>query len=199
MAGGSESFRPPLSFLYVQRVSMCAIDHVGDSVIGFAELHNHPYFHHGAVLSTDPTWDQRQRAEFRAAGSFRGDPPISIALKALSAMHSLGKRISSVQLRVRAPQSSQRSSGFHKPAASGATPETATILASMQQPADFFCKEFLPGRHRLEAPFHFARRAQALAGGHQEIQRSECRQCRCPWWPCASPCREHHFGLQALK
>jgi hypothetical protein len=51
-------------------------------------------------------------------------------------------------------QSSQRSSGFHKPAVSGAAPETATIFASMQQPADFFCKEFLPEHHRLEAPFH---------------------------------------------
>jgi hypothetical protein len=29
---------------------------------------------------------------------------------------------------------------------------TATI-ASMQQPADFFCKEIEPGQHRLEAPF----------------------------------------------
>jgi hypothetical protein len=37
---------------------------------------------------------------------------------------------------------------------SGAAPETATISASMQQPADFFCKEFLPEHHRLEAPFH---------------------------------------------
>jgi hypothetical protein len=27
------------------------------------------------------------------------------------------------------------------------------IFASMQQPADFFCKEFLPGQHRLEDPF----------------------------------------------
>jgi hypothetical protein len=26
-------------------------------------------------------------------------------------------------------------------------------LASMQQPADFYCKEFLPEHHRLEAPF----------------------------------------------
>jgi hypothetical protein len=83
----------------------------------------------------------------------------------LSAMSSLGKRISPVQFRVRAPrsQSGQCSSGFHKPAGSGAAPETATILrqgfgwrailASMQQPADFFCKEFLPEHHRLEAPF----------------------------------------------
>ncbi len=87
----------------------------------------------------------------------------SIALKALLAMHSLGKRISSVQLRVRAPnpggrpqgpQSSQPSRGSHKPAVSGAAPETATIFASTQQPADFFCKEFLPEHHRLEAPFH---------------------------------------------
>ena len=50
-------------------------------------------------------------------------------------------------------QSSQRSSGFHKPAVSGAAPETATISASMQQPADFFCKEIVPEHHRLEAPF----------------------------------------------
>lgn len=50
------------------------------------------------------------------------------ALKALSAMHSLGKRVSPVQLRVGAPisQSSQRSNGFHKPAVSGAAPGTAT-------------------------------------------------------------------------
>ena len=70
-------------------------------------------------------------------------------------MPSLGKRI---QLRAilsegSISQSSQRSSGFHKPAVSGAAPETATIFASMQQPADFFCKETLPGQHRLEAPF----------------------------------------------
>jgi hypothetical protein len=96
------------------------------------------------------------------------------ALKALSAMHSLGKRNSPVQFRVRdpvfsgraqAPQSGQRSSGFHKPAVSGAAPETATILrqgfgwrailASTQQPADFFCKEFLPEQHRLESPISF--------------------------------------------
>jgi len=77
-----------------------------------------------------------------------------IALKALSAMRSLGKRISPVQLRVRAPQSSQCSSGFHKPALSGAAPETATISASTQQPGDFFCKETLPVQPRLEAPSH---------------------------------------------
>ena len=61
---------------------------------------------------------------------------------------------SSVQLRVRAPitQSSQRSGEFHKLAVSGAAPETATTSASRQQPADFFCKEFLPEHHRLEAP-----------------------------------------------
>ena len=51
-----------------------------------------------------------------------------IAPKALSAMRSLGKRVNPVQLRVGAPisQSSQRSSGFHKPAVSGAAPGTAT-------------------------------------------------------------------------
>jgi hypothetical protein len=51
-----------------------------------------------------------------------------IALKALSAMRFLGKRFSSVQLRVRAPsQSSQVSGEFHKLAVSGAAPGTATI------------------------------------------------------------------------
>ena len=80
-----------------------------------------------------------------------------IAPKALSAMHSLGKRISSVQLRVGAPvseppQSNQRSGRRHKPAASGAAPGTATISASLQQPADFFCKEILSVQLRREAP-----------------------------------------------
>jgi hypothetical protein len=74
----------------------------------------------------------------------------------LSAMPSLGKRNSPVQLRVGAPitQSSQCSGRFHKPVVSGAAPETATISASMQQPADCFCKAILPGQHRLEAPFN---------------------------------------------
>ena len=76
-----------------------------------------------------------------------------IALKALLAMRSLGKRISPVQFRVRAPFRnrasaqagiiSQLSRGQH----SGLRP-----FASTQQPADFFCKEFLSERHRLEAP-----------------------------------------------
>jgi hypothetical protein len=52
-------------------------------------------------------------------------------------MPLLGKRVSSVQLRVGAPtfggsakatQSNQRSGGRHKPAGSGAAPGTATIL-----------------------------------------------------------------------
>ena len=52
-----------------------------------------------------------------------------------------------------APQSNQRSGRRHKPAASRAALGTATIFASMQQPADFFCKEISPEHHRLEAPF----------------------------------------------
>ena len=80
-----------------------------------------------------------------------------IAPKALSAMHSLGKRFSSVQLRMGAPvseppQSNQRSGRRHKPAGPGAAPGTATISASLQQPADFFCKETLPVQLRREAP-----------------------------------------------
>jgi hypothetical protein len=89
-------------------------------------------------------------------------------------MHSLGKRVSSVQFRVGAPfycgghaqasQSSQRSSGFHTPAVPRAALGTATSLrpssfgvaglfASKQQPADILCKNIMPGQHRLEAPF----------------------------------------------
>ncbi len=54
------------------------------------------------------------------------------APKAFPAMPSLGKRVSSVQLRVGAPiskrpQSNQRSGRRHKPARPGAAPGTATI------------------------------------------------------------------------
>ena len=103
-------------------------------------------------------------------------PTIFIALKALSVMRSLGRRVNPVQLRVRAPflavcpgghapasQSSQRSSRFHKPALPRAALGIATIFASMQQPADRFCKAILPEHHRLEDPI--------------------C------WWPCASSSR----------
>lgn len=78
------------------------------------------------------------------------------ALKALSAMPSLGKRKSPVQFRGRAPitQSSQCSSGFHKPAGSGAAPETATISTAMQQPADLMCKEIWPEHELPEVPYH---------------------------------------------
>jgi hypothetical protein len=51
------------------------------------------------------------------------------------------------------PQSNQRSGRRHKPAPPRAALGTATIFASMQQPADFFCKEIEPEHHRLEAPF----------------------------------------------
>jgi len=37
---------------------------------------------------------------------------------------------------------------------SGAAPETATISASTQQPADCFCKAILPQQRRLEAQVH---------------------------------------------
>ena len=53
------------------------------------------------------------------------------ALKALAAMRSLGKRIQlgAIPGEGSISQSSQRSGGFHKPAVSGAAPETATTLA----------------------------------------------------------------------
>src|SRR6059036_1642188 len=87
-------------------------------------------------------------------------------------MHFFGMEASSVQLRVGAPvwwrsgrtqvppQSSQRSGRFHTLAVSRAALGTATIYASLQQPVDFFCKEIVPGQHRLEAPFLFARVVQ---------------------------------------
>jgi hypothetical protein len=70
----------------------------------------------------------------------------------------LGMQVSSVQFRVGAPnserpQSNQRSGRRHKPAESRAALGTATIFASMQQPANFFCKEIEPEHPRLEAPF----------------------------------------------
>ena len=86
-----------------------------------------------------------------------------IALKALSAMHSLGKRIQPGAIpgegSILRPQDRSRASaqvGFISPLCPRAAPETATISASMQQPADFFCKEFLPEHHRLEAPLSFS-------------------------------------------
>ena len=95
------------------------------------------------------------------------------------------------------PQSSQRSSRFHKPAAPRAALGTATNFASTQQPADLFCKEIPSGQHRLEAPslLHQQSNTPLL---HQSIfvcsrsptvetRRRERRQCRC------NPCREHHF------
>ena len=54
--------------------------------------------------------------------------------------------------RAQAPQSNQRSGRRHKPAGPGAAPGTATISASLQQPADFFCKEILSVQLRREAP-----------------------------------------------
>jgi len=79
-----------------------------------------------------------------------------IALKALSAMPSLGKRINLVQFQVRAPltQSSQRSSRFHKPAQPRAALGIATIFASMSRciGTDRFCKAILSGQHRPEDP-----------------------------------------------
>jgi hypothetical protein len=113
-------------------------------------------------------------------------------------MRPLGKRISPVQFRVRAPvfrwrramvavrQDRSRASAqvsFISPPCPGQHRRLRVLahghLASMQQPANRFCKAILPEHHRLEASFHFARAVQALAGGHQETRRRERRQCRC--------------------
>jgi hypothetical protein len=60
--------------------------------------------------------------------------------------------VENAECRIIEPQSSQRSSRFHKPAQPRAALGIATIFASMQQPADRFCKAILPERHRLEDP-----------------------------------------------
>ena len=72
---------------------------------------------------------ERARPNRQVAGVNPAEDTIIHALKAFSAMHSLGNRISPVQFRVRAPfsQSSQRSGRFHKPAVSRAALEIATI------------------------------------------------------------------------
>ena len=64
---------------------------------------------------------------------------------------------------------------------------TATILASLQQSADFFCKEVEPGRHRQEDPFLSSRSPTA------ETRRRERRQCRC------KSCREHQPSPAELR
>jgi len=61
---------------------------------------------------------------------------------------------------MRPSQSSQRSGGFHTPAPPRAAPGTATIFASMQQPADFFCNEILPGQPPAGGSISFARVVQ---------------------------------------
>jgi hypothetical protein len=43
--------------------------------------------------------------------------------------------------------------GFISPLCPGQHRRLRPFSASTQQPADFFCKEFLPEHHRLEAPF----------------------------------------------
>ena len=135
-------------------------------------------------------------------------------------MRSLGKRISSVQFRVRAPQSSQRSSGFHKPAVSGAAPESATRLrlavtarsASLRPFSFGSAGHSTPPRSSLRISFvkqsrrittgwrpHLsARIVQAFAGSHQDTTSRASR-----WWPCASTgcdsCREHQFRPASIK
>jgi len=61
-------------------------------------------------------------------------------------MHALGKRISLVQFRVRSPsQSSQVSGESHKPAVSGAAPETATIVRMKWQIDKWVAFRYLVG------------------------------------------------------
>jgi hypothetical protein len=57
----------------------------------------------------------------------------------------------------------------------------------MQQPADFFCKEFLPGQHRLEAPSLCSR---------SPMQRHDVENVASAG---ASPAASTIIGLQALK
>ncbi len=48
----------------------------------------------------------------------------------------------------------------------------------MQQPVDFFCKEIVPGQHRLEAPFRLLASSKPWQAAATETQRCERRQCR---------------------
>src|SRR5437899_8340967 len=111
-------------------------------------------------------------------------------------MHFFGMEASSVQLRVGAPVWWQCGSTAVEPAlrqvsyarcAQGSTGD-CEHFASMQQPADFFCKEIVSERHRLEAPFHSARVVQPA-----ETRRRERRQCGC------ESCREHQFRPASIK
>ncbi len=125
-------------------------------------------------------------------------------------MRSLGKRISSVQFRVRAPQSSQRSSGFHKLAVSGTAPEAATSLrlaATVRQgnlcllsldsavhstpPSSSLQIAFVKQSRRINTGWrtHFVRSRSPTA----ETRRRERRQCWC------ESCREHQFRPASIK
>ncbi len=125
-------------------------------------------------------------------------------------MRSLGKQISSVQFRVRAPQSSQRSSGFHKPAVSGAAPEAATSLrlaATARQgnlcllslgsavhstpPSSSLQIAFVKQSRRINTGWrtHFVRARTPTA----ETRRRERRQCG------RESCREHQFRPASIK
>ena len=83
--------------------------------------------------------------------------PFSMPPKHCQRCISLGKRVSPVQLRVGAPftqspQSSQRSGGFHKPAVPRAALGDCDHLRLHAAACGRFCKEILPGQHRLEDP-----------------------------------------------
>ena len=111
------------------------------------------------------------------------------ALKALSAMRFLGTEVSLVQFRVRAPitQSSQCSSGFHKPALSGAAPETATNLPPCSSLRTSFVKKLCRGSTGWRLQFEY------LSGewlrGNSRPRRSRV----CEPWRCKSSLAHHLF------
>ena len=84
-------------------------------------------------------------------------------------------------------QSSQRSGGFHKPAVPRAALGIATISPPCGSPQASFVRK--SGRGSTGRRPHPVRSRSPTA----ETRRRERRQCRC------ESCREHHFGLQALK
>src|SRR5207244_3591716 len=93
--------------------------------------------------------------------------------------------------RAPSPQSSQRSSRFHKPAVSRAALETATTPEWSNGLMDYWIIE----THQRELKVPSIQHSIFFARVVQQ-QRHDCRerrQCRC------ESCREHHFGLQALK
>ena len=98
-------------------------------------------------------------------------------------MHSLGKRNqlgatpsegSNFQERNRASAQAGFISQLCRGQHSGLRP-----FASTQQPADFFCKEFLSGQHRLEDPISVSFSGEWFRGNRRPRRSRVCEPWRC--------------------